>query len=97
MGGVGPTNLDLVRADVEHSHHPGDERTEGPEVEAPDAPGPVHQQHNIGLRFGLARHACGVGGEGGGAEGATFTRQQVLKKRSERRRKHKFHSQLRSR
>lgn len=92
MGGVGPTNLDLVRADVEHSHHPGDERTEGPEVEAPDAPGPVHQQHDIGLRFGLARHACGVG-----AEGATFTRQQVLKKRSERRWKHTFHSQLRSR
>lgn len=65
MGGVGPTNLDLVRADVEHSHHPRDECTEGPEVEASDAPGPVHQQHDIGLRFGLARHACGVGVGGG--------------------------------
>lgn len=63
MGGVVPTNLDLVRADVEHSHHPRDERTEGPEVHAPDAPGPVHQQHDIGLRFGLARHACGGGGQ----------------------------------
>lgn len=57
-GCVVPTNLDLVWGNVKHSHHTRDECTDGLKVEAPDTPGAVHQQHNIGLRLGLARHAC---------------------------------------
>lgn len=55
---VVPTDLDPVWADVKHFHHTRDERTDGLEVEASDAPGAVHQQHDVGLRLGLARHAC---------------------------------------
>lgn len=59
MGGlnsVWPTNLYPVRADVKHSNHSGDERTNGPKVETPDTPGAINQKHHVGLCFGLTRH-----------------------------------------
>lgn len=53
-----PTDLDPVRANVKDSHHTRDEGTDGLKVKASNTPGAIHQQHNIGLRFGLASHAC---------------------------------------
>lgn len=52
-----PTDLDLVGADVKDSHHARDESADGLKVKAADAPGAVHQQHDVGLGLGLAGHA----------------------------------------
>lgn len=53
------TNLDSVRADVEHADHAANEVADGFEVDAADAPGAVDQQHEVGLRCGLTLSVCG--------------------------------------
>lgn len=45
-------------ADVEHADHASDEVADGFEVDAPDAPGAVDQQHDVGLRCGLTLIVC---------------------------------------
>lgn len=52
------TNLDSVRADVEHADRASDEVADGFEVHAADAPGAVDQQHYVGLRWGLTLNVC---------------------------------------
>ena len=48
------TDLDSVRADFEDAHRATDERSDGFEVQAPDAPGSIHQQDDVGLSSGPA-------------------------------------------
>lgn len=45
-------------ADVKHADHASDEVADGFEVDAPDAPGAVDQQHDVGLRCGLTLIVC---------------------------------------
>lgn len=47
------TDLNFVGSDVEDADHAGDEGADGFEIDAPDAPGSVHQQHDVGLGRGL--------------------------------------------
>lgn len=51
-----PTDLDPFGTNVKDSHHTGDKGTNCLEVETPNTPGAIHQQHNVSLCSGLTHH-----------------------------------------